>query len=93
MWLYNVKQSSISQVVNPGKAIQFDFIGVAAGGLRMLTKDSIQVKYAGDYYLVSSSNIGKIAITNNGTVIDSTIWATGVVGLTLEYFLSQAIPT
>jgi len=75
------------QIVDPNLAINFAFAGALAGGMSVIFRNIVHVQYAGNYkftYLVSTSNAGAIAITANGSVLDSTIWATGVTGLTVN---------
>lgn len=87
-YVYNVSPIVGSQIISTNAAVSFNRLGVSAGGIVFTPgTDFILIPLAGVYkvtYMVSSSILGSIAITLNDVVEPSTVWTTGVAGVTIN---------
>lgn len=86
--IYNYATTTKSQMVPPYGAIKFCCFGHHAGGIEFINgTDTIHITSSGDWkftYLVSSALAVNVGISINGTVAPSTVWSTGLPGLTIN---------
>lgn len=87
-YIFSVSPVVGSQVISANAAVSFNGLGILAGGLVFaLNTDFILIPLAGIYkvtYLLSSVLLGLVAISLNNVVVQSTVWTTGIPGLTIN---------
>jgi hypothetical protein len=87
-YVFNVSPILGSQIIAVNAAVNLNRLGVTAGGLVFSPNtDFILLPLAGIYkvtYLLSSSLLGRVAISLNNVVDPSTVWTTGTAGLVIN---------
>lgn len=87
-YVFNVSPIIGSQIISANAAVSFNRLGIVAGGIVFtVDTDFILIPLAGVYkvtYLLSSVLLGSVAISLNGVVVPSTVWTTGLPGLTIN---------